>query len=208
MSNRNLLLSSGKQTISVTLKVINSSGNAIKNARIEIQELGSFTTDNNGKVSLEGLLENEIYRVTISAPGYTSISNRFATNTDPVQEYTFVLQVALPSVETILVTREPEYQSFVLTILNGVTVLKVLSAYFIEISEYIGNMSLHNIDNNKYWFFYDFNDDSAPLTYYVGVTPPLIKTYNLWLYGDWNGGDTTFSYSSSINSITPNVTDY
>lgn len=47
MPNRNLLLSSGKQTISVTLKVINSSGNAIKNARIEIQELGSFTTDNN-----------------------------------------------------------------------------------------------------------------------------------------------------------------
>lgn len=94
-----------------------------------------------------------------------------------------------------------------LTILNGVTVLKVLSAYFIEISEYIGNMSLHNIDNNKYWFFYDFNDDNTPLTYYVGVTP-LIKTYNLWLYGDWNGGDTTFSYSSSINSITPNVTDY
>lgn len=83
MPNRNLLLSSGKQTISVTLKVINSSGNAIKNARIEIQELGSFTTDNNGKVFLEGLLENEIYRVTISAPGYTSISNRFATNTDP-----------------------------------------------------------------------------------------------------------------------------
>lgn len=30
MPNRNLLLSSGKQTISVTLKVINSSGNAIK----------------------------------------------------------------------------------------------------------------------------------------------------------------------------------
>ena len=206
MSNRNLLLSSGKQTISVTLKVINSSGNAIKNARIEIQELGSFTTDNNGKVSLEGLLENEIYRVTISAPGYTSISNRFATNTDPVQEYTFVLQVALPSVETILVTREPEYQSFALTIPNGVTVLKVLSAYFVESSEYIGNMSLHNIDNNKYWCAYDFNDDSAPLTYYVGVTPN--KTYNLLLYGDWHGGDTTFSYSSSINSITPNVTDY
>ena len=148
MPNRNLLLSSGKKTISVTLKVINSSGNAIKNARIEIQELGSFTTDNNGKVFLEGLLENEIYRVTISAPGYTSISNRFATNTDPVQEYTFVLQVALPSVETILVTREPEYQSFALTIPNGVTVLKVLSAYFVESSEYIGNMSLHNIDNN------------------------------------------------------------
>lgn len=186
MSNRNLLLSSGKQTISVTLKVINSSGNAIKNARIEIQELGSFTTDNNGKVSLEGLLENEIYRVTISAPGYTSISNRFATNTDPVQEYTFVLQVALPSVETILVTREPEYQSFALTIPNGVTVLKVLSAYFVESSEYIGNMSLHNIDNNKYWFAYDFNDDYAPLTYYVGVTPN--KTYNLLLYGDWHGG--------------------
>lgn len=206
MPNRNLLLSSGKQTISVTLKVINSSGNAIKNARIEIQELGSFTTDNNGKVFLEGLLENEIYRVTISAPGYTSISNRFATNTDPVQEYTFVLQVALPSVETILVTREPEYQSFALTIPNGVTVLKVLSAYFVESSEYIGNMSLHNIDNNKYWFAYDFNDDSAPLTYYVGVTPN--KTYNLRLYGDWDGGDTTFSYSSSINSITPNVTDY
>lgn len=51
MPNRNLLLSSGKQTISVTLKVINSSGNAIKNAKIEIQELGSFTTDNNGKQS-------------------------------------------------------------------------------------------------------------------------------------------------------------
>lgn len=68
----------------------------------------------------------------------------------PVQEYTFVLQVALPSVETILVTREPEYQSFALTIPNGVTVLKVLSAYFVESSEYIGNMSLHNIDNNKY----------------------------------------------------------
>lgn len=206
MPNRNLLLSSGKQTISVTLKVINSSGNAIKNARIEIQELGSFTTDNNGKVLLEGLLENEIYRVAISAPGYTSISNRFATNTDPVQEYTFVLQVALPSVETILVTREPEYQSFALTIPNGVTVLKVLSAYFVESSEYIGNMSLHNIDNNKYWFAYDFNDDSALLTYYVGVTPN--KTYNLRLYGEWNWGDTTFSYSSSINSITPNVTDY
>lgn len=155
---------------------------------------------------MEGLLENEIYRVTISAPGYTSISNRFATNTDPVQEYTFVLQVALPSVETILVTREPEYQSFALTIPNGVTVLKVLSAYFVESSEYIGNMSLHNIDNNKYWFAYDFNDDYAPLTYYVGVTPN--KTYNLLLYGDWHGGDTTFSYSSSINSITPNVTDY
>jgi hypothetical protein len=75
MPNRNLLLSSGKQTISVTLKVINSSGNAIKNARIEIQELGSFTTDNNGKVFLEGLLENEIYRVTISAPGYTSVNS-------------------------------------------------------------------------------------------------------------------------------------
>jgi Fe-S cluster biogenesis protein NfuA len=41
MSNRNLLLSSGKQTISVTLKVINSSGNAIKNARIFVQLQGA-----------------------------------------------------------------------------------------------------------------------------------------------------------------------
>lgn len=89
------------------------------------------------------------------------------------------LEVSTPTVETILVTREPEYQSFALTIPNGVTVLKVLSAYFVESSEYIGNMSLHNIDNNKYWFAYDFNDDSAPLTYYVGVTPN--KTYNLLL---------------------------
>ena len=113
------------------------------------------------------------------------------------------LEASTPTGETILVTREPEYQSFALTIPNGVTVLKVLSAYFVESSEYIGNMSLHNIDN---WFADDFNDDSTPLTYYVGVTPN--KTYNLLLYGEWNGGDTTFSYSSSINSITPNVTDY
>lgn len=116
------------------------------------------------------------------------------------------LEASIPTGETILVIREPDYQSFALTIPNGVTVLKVLSAYFVESSEYIGNMSLHNIDNNKYWFTYDFNDDCAPLTYYVGVTPN--KTYNLLLDGDCNGGDTTFSYSSSINSITPNVTDY
>lgn len=37
MSNRNLLLSSGKQTISVTLKVINSSGNAIKMLKLKFK---------------------------------------------------------------------------------------------------------------------------------------------------------------------------
>lgn len=114
------------------------------------------------------------------------------------------LEASVPTTETRLLSTMDVNTTVTITVPAGVKVLKVEG----DVShEHEGEVALdvYSVNGKKYWLsLWDY--ENAYDIWYVGVTPN--KTYNLLLYGEWNGGDTTFSYSSSINSITPNVTDY
>lgn len=97
-----------------------------------------------------------------------------------------------------------------ITIPSGVNVLYISS--HAESSEgyddYV-SIEIINLNNKKTWRYrqegYNFFDQ-----WYVGVTPG--KTYKLQIYlgAEYNlgGGYVKISYSQSINTKTPNTTDY
>lgn len=125
------------------------------------------------------------------------------------------LEASVPTTETFLYNKTIELSDTLLdeisvTIPNGVNVLYISS--HAESSEgyddYV-SVEIINLNNQKSWRYrqegYNFFDQ-----WYVGVTPG--KTYRLQIYlgAEYNlsGGYVKISYSQSINTKTPNTTDY
>lgn len=125
------------------------------------------------------------------------------------------LEASVPSTETFLYNKTIGLSDTLLdeisvTIPNGVNVLYISS--HAESSEgyddYV-SVEIINLNNQKSWRYrqegYNFFDQ-----WYVGVTPG--KTYRLQIYlgAEYNlsEGYVKISYSQSINTKTPNTTDY
>lgn len=125
------------------------------------------------------------------------------------------LEANVPTTETFLYNNTIELNDMLLdeisiTIPSGVNVLYISS--HAESSEgyddYV-SIEIINLNNKKTWRYrqegYNFFDQ-----WYVGVTPG--KTYKLQIYlgAEYNlgGGYVKISYSQSINTKTPNTTDY
>lgn len=125
------------------------------------------------------------------------------------------LEASVPTTETFLYNKTIELSDTLLdeisvTIPNGVNVLYISShAESSEGYDYYVSVEIINLNNQKSWRHrqegYNFFDQ-----WYVGVTPG--KTYRLQIYlgAEYNlgGGYVKISYSQSINTKTPNTTDY